>query len=71
MLRYLVVFRSHHDALADVHFVDMDGPSPLAAIRKALKKRPPMGEWVTARALVWPRGCVGVEQAAKKYASKR
>lgn len=71
MYRYLVIFRSHHDALADVHYVDMSEASPLAAIAKALKERPPVGDWAFVRALAWPRGCTGVEQAAKKYATKR
>lgn len=71
MFRFLVIFRSHHDALADVHFVDTEASSPLAAIAKATREQPPMRDWVIVHALVWPRGCSDVNQAAKRYASRR
>lgn len=68
MSRWLVIFKSHADGLADVHFVDVNATHALAAVHAANKKRPPIGPWVFASATTWPRGCASVNEAALAFA---
>lgn len=64
--RFLIVFRSHNEPLADEHFVDAWGSSALEAIATARREKPPMHPWVIVRAWAWPKGCGGVVEAAEK-----
>jgi hypothetical protein len=65
MGRWLVVFRSHHEALADEHFVDVDASHALAALRLARKLAPPPFDWALGRAVAWPRGIRDVDDYAE------
>ncbi len=70
-MRYLVVFRSHLEGLADVHCVDVVSDSSLRAIADAKREAPPPHPWVFASAIAWPKGCASIGVAAKKAASYR
>lgn len=52
--RFLVLFRSHAEGPADVHYVDIQAPSPLCAIAVARLASPPPHDWVFAEAKSWP-----------------
>lgn len=68
MSRWLVIFKSHAEGLADVHFVDVTAKHALEAVHAANAKRPPPGPWVFASAVAWPRGCASVNEAALAFA---
>ena len=69
MQRFLVVFRSHLEGPADVHYVGVTASSQLGAIAKAKREMPPLHPWVFAMATHWPRGCVGIDDAVKRHAT--
>ncbi len=62
--RWLVLFKSHAEGLADVHFVDVTAPNMLAAVLSAKRARPTFfGPWAIAAAHPWPRGARGINAA--------
>ena len=67
MERWLVIFKSHAEGLADVHFVDITERSALRAIAGAKAKRPPLGAWVIATAMAWPVECATINEAALAF----
>lgn len=70
--RWLVTFVSHAEGPADVHYVDVAAaPSALAAVRAALRERPPLHDWAIARARAWPSRANTVEHALRRIAGAR
>ena len=67
MKRWFVIFKSHADGLADLHFVDVVASSPPAAVKTALRESPPFGAWVLAIAEPWPVGCDDVDAAVDAF----
>lgn len=67
-MRWLVIFKSHAEGLADLHFVDVTERNALRAIAGAKSKRPPLGPWAIATAVAWPVGCASVGEAALAFA---
>lgn len=67
MRRWLVIFRSHAEGLADVHLVDVTAKHALAAVHEANAKCPPIGDWAIASAVAWPRACKDINKAALAY----
>lgn len=63
MPRWIVVFRSHVEAPADVHYVDVAASNALSAVREAQLREPPLHEWVLAEAIEWPAGVEDLNEA--------
>lgn len=61
--RFLVVFRSHREGLADEHFVDVEADHALEAVWFAAREAPPFWKWEMASAQPWPKGCRTIDQA--------
>lgn len=66
MNHFLIVFRSHHEGPADEHFVSVRARHALGAIAKATREVPPLHPWVIVRAMPWPKGCTGVDEAVER-----
>lgn len=66
-MRYLVIFRSHHEEPADIHYVDVrDAGSPLHAIVEAKVNAPPSHPWVVVRSIRWPHKFNSVDEIVQK-----
>lgn len=63
MTRWIVVFRSHVEAPADVHYVGIEAPSALRAVRDAQREAPPPDGWVLVEAVAWPAGVDDIDEA--------
>lgn len=63
MSRWIVVFRSHVEAPADVHYVDVEASTSLRAIRAAQREESPLDGWVLVEAIAWPPGVDDINEA--------
>ncbi len=71
MNRWLVIFRSHHEGPADVHFVDAEGRSMLAAIMGAKRAHPPLHPWVKVTAVLRDAIALLIEREGAPKTDKR
>lgn len=70
MKRFLVIYHSHPAPPFDTTVVDVHAKCVLSALRDAKREIKLQHDWQFAQAVPWPRGCVDVDEAARRVASR-